>query len=129
MERNLKRISDDLKLPQESWERIRSQLASYEKQTEEIPMKQSNLNNDMTKTKKWRFLPKAVGAIAAAAILCCSALAVSTGLDGRLLEFLGVTTVEQAEPLIAGAQVVNQTVKDSGSTLTIREVLGDQDNL
>ena len=31
MERNFKRISDGLKLPQESRERIRSQLASYEK--------------------------------------------------------------------------------------------------
>lgn len=31
MERNFKRISDGLKLPQESRERIRSQLASYQK--------------------------------------------------------------------------------------------------
>lgn len=129
MERNLKRISDDLKLPQESRERIRFQLVSCEKQTEEIPVKQLALSNDMTRTKKRRFLPKVAGAVAAAAILCGSALAVSAGLDGRLLEFLGVTTVEQAEPLIAGAQVVNRTVKDAGSTLTIREVLGDQDNL
>lgn len=129
MERNLERISDELKLPQESRERIRSQLASYGKQTEEIPMKQAILTNDTTQTKKRRFLPKAVGAIAAAAILCGSALAVSTGLDGRLLEFLGVTTAEQAEPLIAGAQVVNRTVKNAGSTLTVREVLGDKDNL
>lgn len=30
MERNFKRISDGLKLPQESRERIRSQLASYQ---------------------------------------------------------------------------------------------------
>lgn len=129
MERSFKRISDELKLPQESRERIRSQLASYEKQTEEIPMKKSTLNNNMTKTKKRRFLPKTVGAIAAAAMLCVSAIAASTGLDGRLLEFLGVTTTEQAESLIAGAQVVNRTVEDTGSTLTIREVLGDQDNL
>lgn len=43
MERNFKRISDGLKLPQESRERIRSQLASYEKQTEEIPMKKLTL--------------------------------------------------------------------------------------
>lgn len=129
MEQDFKRISDELKLPQESRKRIRSQLTFCKKQTEEIPMKKLTLNNNITETKKRRFLPKAVGAIAAAAILCGSALAVSTGLDGRLLEFLGVRTVEQAEPLIAGAQVVNQTVKDAGSTLTIREVLGDQDNL
>lgn len=45
MERNLKRISDELKLPQESRERIRSQLASYEKQTGEIPMKKSTFKS------------------------------------------------------------------------------------
>lgn len=39
MERNLKRISDELKLPQESRERIRSQLSTYQKQSEVIPMK------------------------------------------------------------------------------------------
>lgn len=39
MERNLRRISDELKLPQESRERIRSQLASYQKQSEVIPVK------------------------------------------------------------------------------------------
>lgn len=128
MERNLKRISDHLKLPQESRERIRFQLASYETQTGGISMKKSVLNN-VTRTKIRRFLPKAMGAIAAAAVLCVSALAASTGLDIRLLEFLGVTTAEEAEPLIAGAQVVNKTVKNAGSTLTVREVLGDQDNL
>lgn len=45
MERSFKRISDELKLPQESRERIRSQLASYEKQTEEIPMKKSTFKS------------------------------------------------------------------------------------
>ena len=129
MERNFKRISDGLKLPQESRKRIRSQLASYQKRSEDIPMKKSTLNNNMTKTKKRRLLQKAVGVIAAAAMLCVFAMAASTVLDGRLLEFLGVTTAEQAESLIAGAQVVNQTVEDAGSTLTLREVLGDQDNL
>lgn len=39
MERNFKRISDELKLPQESRERIRFQLASHQKQLEDIPMK------------------------------------------------------------------------------------------
>lgn len=43
MERNFKRISDGLKLPQESRERIRSQLASYQKQSEDIPMKKIDL--------------------------------------------------------------------------------------
>ena len=45
MERNFKRISDGLKLPQESRERIRSQLASYQKQSEDIPMKKSTLKS------------------------------------------------------------------------------------
>lgn len=44
MERNFKRISDGLKLPQESRERIRSQLASYQKQSEDIRLKHCNLS-------------------------------------------------------------------------------------
>lgn len=87
-------------------------------------------NSNRTKTKRRRFSSRAVATIAVAAVvLCGSALAVSTGLDQRFLEFLGATTAEQAEPLIAGAQVVNKTVKNAGSALTVREVLGDQDNL
>lgn len=43
MERSFKRISDELKLPQESRERIRSQLASYQKQLEDTPMKKTIL--------------------------------------------------------------------------------------
>ena len=45
MERNFKRISDELKLPQESRERIRSQLASYKKQSEDVTMKKSTLKS------------------------------------------------------------------------------------
>ena len=47
MERNFKRISDELKLPQESRERIRSHLASYQKQSEDIPIKKSILKSRM----------------------------------------------------------------------------------
>ena len=43
MERNFKRISDQLKLPRESRERIRSQLASHQAEQEVIPMKKVNL--------------------------------------------------------------------------------------
>ncbi len=43
MERNLKRISDELKLPQESRERIRSHLASCRTQKEDIPMRKTTL--------------------------------------------------------------------------------------
>lgn len=41
MERNFKRISDELKLPQVSRERIRSELAAYQMQQEGIPMKKA----------------------------------------------------------------------------------------
>lgn len=41
MERNFKRISDELKLPQASRERIRSELADYQVQWEGIPMKKT----------------------------------------------------------------------------------------
>ena len=41
MERSFKRISDELKLPKESRERIRFQLASCQKQLEDIPMKKT----------------------------------------------------------------------------------------
>ena len=47
MERNFKCISDELKLPQESRERIRSQLSSYQKQSEDIPMKKATLKSRM----------------------------------------------------------------------------------
>jgi len=45
MERDLKRISGELKLSQESRERIRSQLSSCEKRSEDIPMKKSILKS------------------------------------------------------------------------------------
>lgn len=45
MERSFQRISDALKLPQESRARIRSQLASYQKQSEDIHMKKSTLKS------------------------------------------------------------------------------------
>ena len=42
MERNFKRITKSLKLPRESRDRIRFQLASYQAEQEEIPMKKAN---------------------------------------------------------------------------------------
>lgn len=45
MKRDLKRISDELILPQEIRDRIRSQLASYQKQSEDIPMKKATLKS------------------------------------------------------------------------------------
>ena len=43
MERNLKHISQELKLPQESRDRIRSQLVSYQTEDEDVPIKKATL--------------------------------------------------------------------------------------
>ncbi len=70
----------------------------------------------------------AAAAAAAVCLLGTTAFAAKvTGLDRRLLEFLGAG--ERAEALIAGAQTVDKTVKNAGSALTVREVLGDGNNL
>jgi len=45
MERNLKRISDELKLPQDSRERIRSQLSAHDTKSEDIPVKKKILKS------------------------------------------------------------------------------------
>lgn len=75
-----------------------------------------------------RWSGMAAAAAVAACLLATTAFAAkAAGLDRRLLEFLGAG--EQAEALIAGAQVVDKSVKDAGSTLTVREVLGDGNNL
>lgn len=64
MERNFKRISEELKLPRESRERIRSQIASYQGQQEEISMKKANLK---------RRIPLLVAAVIAAMALTLTA--------------------------------------------------------
>lgn len=69
MERNFKRISDELKLPQESRERIRSQLASYGKQTEEIPMKKSTLKSRVPLIAVAAVMMMALTVTAAAAVV------------------------------------------------------------
>ena len=123
---DLRRVFDQVRLDPDRQEKLLEELLAEEERMDIHIME----NDKTTKIKRWRVTPRAVAAIAvAAAILCGAALAVSTGLDQRFLEFLGATTAEQAEPLIAGAQVVNKTVKDAGSALTVREVLGDRDNL
>lgn len=43
MDQDLKRISSELRLPQDSRERIRTQLASCQRQQEDIPMKKTLL--------------------------------------------------------------------------------------
>lgn len=69
-----------------------------------------------------------IAAAMAVCLLATTAFAVKVmGLDWRLLELLGAG--EQAETLIAGAQVVDKTVWDAGSSLTVREVLGDRNNI
>lgn len=120
------RVLDQVRLDPDRQEALLKELLAEEERMEI----HSTENNHTAGTKKRRFSRRAVAAIAVtAAVLCGSALAVSKGLDRRLLEFLGAATVERAEPLTAGAQAVNKTVKDAGSTLTVREVLGDRDNL
>jgi len=70
----------------------------------------------------------AAAAAVAACLLATTAFAAkAAGLDRRLLEFLGAG--EQTEALMAGAQVVDKSVKNAGSTLTVREVLGDGNNM
>lgn len=64
MERNFKRVSKSLKLPRESRERIRSQLASYQAEQEVIPMKKANIK---------RRVPLLVAAIVMAAALTLTA--------------------------------------------------------
>lgn len=123
---DLRRVFDRVGLDPDRQEELLEHLLAEEERTEIHMMKNSNRN----RIRRRRFSPRAAAAaVVAAAVLCGSALAVSAGLDRRLLEFLGATTAEQAEPLIAGAQTVNKTVKNAGSTLTVREVLGDRDNL
>ena len=68
MERNFKRISKSLKLPQESRERIRSQLASYPTEQEDVSMKKVSLK---------RRVPLLVAAIIMAAALTLTAGAVT----------------------------------------------------
>ncbi len=69
-----------------------------------------------------------IAAAVAACLMATTAFATKvTGLDRRLLELLGAG--ERVEALIAGAQVVDKTVKDSGSAVTVREVVGSGDNL
>lgn len=122
---DLRRVFDRVRLDPDRQEELLEELLA-EEEGKEIHI----MGNDRAKAKRRRFSPRAAAAAAvAAALLCGSVLAVSAGLDRRLLEFLGATTAEQAEPLIAGAQAVNKTVKNAGSTLTVREVLGDRDNL
>jgi len=82
--------------------------------------------------KNTRTLPRwgrmAVAAALSVCLLGTTAYAAQvTGLDRRLLELLGAG--EQAEALIAGGQVVDKTVKNKGSSLTVREVVGSGDNL
>lgn len=70
MERSFKRISDELKLPQESRERIRSQLASCQKRSEDIPVKKSTLKTRVP--------------LIAAAVVMAMALTLSAGAAAQL---------------------------------------------
>ena len=45
MDQDLKRIASELRLPQDSRERIRAQLTSCQRQQEDIPMKKNAVKN------------------------------------------------------------------------------------
>ncbi len=79
------------------------------------------------KTARPRWRRAAAAAIAACLLATTAFAAKMAGLDQRLLELVGAG--EQAEALMAGAQTVDKTVKNAGSSLTVREVLGDGNNL
>ena len=68
MERNFKRISKSLKLPRESRERIRSQLASHQAEQEVVPMKKENFKGRV---------PLLIAAVVMAAALTLTAGAVT----------------------------------------------------
>lgn len=78
------------------------------------------------KVKPMKKLKKlTVAAVAAALMVISCAAAVVTGLDQRLLDYLGASP-EQAELLSPGAVPVDVTVEDNGAALHVTQVLMDR---
>lgn len=67
--------------------------------------------------------------LAAIIAVCCAitvtVVAVSFGLDWKFLDFLKVSSDEQAEYLANGAFVVSKSVTNENGTLTVNQVIGD----
>lgn len=85
MDQNLKRISDGLRLPPESRERIRARLASCQDQKEEIPMKKSILKTRVP--------------LIAAAVIMAMALTLTAGAAAAQFFFRNDIIVDSREDI------------------------------
>ena len=106
--RELNRAFDQFSPTQEQKEAIRARLLHAERKRR--PMKR---------------MKKTIAVLAAAALLLMTcAFAAVTGLDQRLLNYLGVSA--QEEPLLSPMAVpLDIVVEDSGCTLEVKQVLAD----
>ena len=104
MERNLKRISDELKLPRESRERIRLQLASCQVEKEVIPMKKRNL-------KRSALL------IAAVVVLALALAVTASAAVARLFRNDIIVPSEDAIAGLSNASVGKNTDEDTVSVV------------
>ena len=66
--------------------------------------------------------------VAAALLLMACAFTVATGLDQRIIDFLGAGG-EKEELLSSEAVEVNETVSDNGAKMTVKQILVDQYSL
>ena len=103
MERNLKRISDELKLPRESRERIRLQLASCQVEKEVIPVKRRNL--------------KRSALLIAAVVVLALALAITASAAARLFRNDIIVPDEDAIASLSDASSGNGTADEAVSVV------------
>ena len=84
------------------------------------------LFSEERKGRPMKLMKKTIAVLAAAALLLMTcAFAAVTGLDQRLLNYLGVSA--QEEPLLSPMAVpLDIVVEDSGCTLEVKQVLADQ---
>lgn len=111
-DRELKRVFDQVKLSPERQEAMLEYLLGEERRRK--PMKP---------------MKKMVAVVVAAALLLMAcAFTVVTGLDQRILNFLGESS-EEAERLAPELVEVNQTVSSNGADMTIKQMLVDRYSL
>ena len=110
--RELKRVFDQVKLSPERQEAMLERLLSGERRRKTVkPMK------------------KMVAVLVAAALmLMACAFTVATGLDQRILEFLGEDS-DKIELLSPEMVEVNKTVSNNGADMTIKQLLVDRYSL
>lgn len=84
------------------------------------------LFSEERKRRPMKLMKKTIAVLAAAALLLTTcAFAVVTGLDQRLLNYLGISA--QEEPLLSPMAVpLDIVVEDSGCTLEVKQVLADR---